>query len=254
MNLSVFAGARYFPEGLRLIFRPELRLFVVLPVVASVLVFAGGFYVLLGRFEELLASLTPRLPDFLFWLEYFLWPLMFGLLLLIIFFTFTLCATFVAAPFNGLLAEKVAELVQGHRQQPSSAGFYRELLAIAPQTFQREWQKLAYFVPRGLGLLVLSFIPGLNLLAAPLWLVFGAWMMAVQYLDYPADNQGVAWNDMLAWIRQRRWSSLGFGGMVQGALWIPGFNLLVMPAAIAGATLFWLDARQERDIAIKHVN
>ena len=25
-------------------------------------------------------------------------------------------------------------------------------------------------------------------IAAPLWLVFGIWMMAIQYIDYPADN------------------------------------------------------------------
>ncbi len=51
---------------------------------------------------------------------------------------------------------------------------------------------------------MLSLIPGLNLLAAPLWLLFGVWMMAVQYIDYPADNHKMGWDGMLAWLRAKR--------------------------------------------------
>jgi CysZ protein len=49
---------------------------------------------------------------------------------------------------------------------------------------------------------------------------------------------------MLAWLRQKRWQSLGFGGVTYLALLIPGVNVLMMPAAVAGATLFWV---RERD-------
>ncbi|MBP2261259.1 uncharacterized protein involved in cysteine biosynthesis [Pseudomonas sp. BP8] len=41
-------------------------------------------------------------------------------------------------------------------------------------------------MPRALALLILSFIPVVNVIAAPLWLIFGVWMMAIQYIDYPA--------------------------------------------------------------------
>jgi CysZ protein len=85
----------------------------------------------------------------------------------------------------------------------------------------------------------------LNLLAVLLWILFGIWMMAVQYIDYPADNNKLGWNEMLAWLREKRWQSLGFGGTVYLALLVPFFNILVMPAAVAGATLFWV---RERDV------
>ncbi|MCY1176031.1 Sulfate transporter CysZ [compost metagenome] len=114
---------------------------------------------------------------------------------------------------------------------------------MIPRTLGRELRKLAYFLPRALGLLVLSLIPGVNLVAAPLWLLFGVWMMAVQYIDYPADNHKLGWNEMLAWLREKRWQSLGFGGITYLALMIPVVNVLMMPAAVAGATLFWVRER-----------
>ena len=60
------------------------------------------------------------------------------------------------------------------------------------------------------------------------------------YIDYPADNNKMSWQDMLAWLRQKRWQSLGFGGITYLALMIPLVNVLMMPAAVAGATLFWV--------------
>ena len=79
-----------------------------------------------------------------------------------------------------------------------------------------------------------------NIIAAPLWLLFGIWMMAVQYIDYPADNNRMSWAEMMVWLRQRRWKSLSFGAVTYAALLVPGLNLLIMPAAVAGATLFWV--------------
>jgi CysZ protein len=40
---------------------------------------------------------------------------------------------------------------------------------------------------------------------------------------------------MLAWLRQKRWQSMSFGGSVYLVL-LPVVNLLMMP----GATLFWV--------------
>ena len=158
-----------------------------------------------------------------------------------VFFTFTLVANIIAAPFNGFLAEKVEVVVRGEDTFPAFS--WGELAAMVPRTFSREMRKLGYFLPRAIGLFVLSLIPVVNVVAAPLWLIFGVWMMAIQYIDYPADNNKMSWQDMLAWLRQKRWQSLGFGGITYLALMIPGVNVLMMPAAVAGATLFWVRER-----------
>jgi CysZ protein len=64
-----------------------------------------------------------------------------------------------------------------------------------------------------------------------------------QYIDYPADNHKLGWNEMLGWLREKRWQSMSFGGIVYLVLLIPVVNILMMPAAVAGATLFWVRER-----------
>lgn len=238
MPIPLLSGPSHLGEGLRLILRPGLRLFVLLPLLINLLLFVALIALATRQFGGWVESLMPSLPAWLSFLEYLLWPLFVALVLLIMFFSFTLLANLIAAPFNGFLAEKVESVVRGHDSAPPF--HWSELLAMIPRTLGRELRKLAYFLPRALGLLALSLIPGLNLLAAPLWLLFGAWMMAVQYIDYPADNHKMSWDGMLAWLREKRWQSLGFGGATYAALLVPGLNVLLMPAAVAGATVFWV--------------
>jgi len=238
MPIAALSGPQYLREGLKLILSPGLRLFVILPLTVNLLLFGGLIYLALRQFDGWVDAFMPSLPDWLAFLQYILWPLFVVLVVLIVFLTFTLLANIIAAPFNGFLAEKVETVARGEDNSPPFS--WAELFAMLPRTLGREARKLGYFAPRALALLVLSFIPVVNLVAAPLWLLFGIWMMAVQYIDYPADNNRMSWAEMMVWLRQRRWKSLSFGAVTYAALLVPGLNLLIMPAAVAGATLFWV--------------
>lgn len=238
MPIAALSGPQYLREGLRMVLSPGLRLFVILPVAVNLLLFGGLIYLALRQFDGWVDAFMPSLPDWLAFLQYVLWPLFVVLVVLIVFFTFTMLANIIAAPFNGFLAEKVETVARGVDSSPPFS--WAELIAMLPRTLGREARKLGYFAPRALALLVLSFIPVVNLVAAPLWLLFGIWMMAVQYIDYPADNNKMSWAEMMVWLRQRRWKSLSFGAITYAALLVPGLNLLIMPAAVAGATLFWV--------------
>ncbi|MEG0820016.1 MAG: hypothetical protein RSG56_11275, partial [Brevundimonas sp.] len=44
-----------------------------------------------------------------------------------------------------------------------------ELTAMVPRTLGREARKLGYFLPRAIALFILSLIPVVNIVAAPLW-------------------------------------------------------------------------------------
>jgi CysZ protein len=76
-----------------------------------------------------------------------------------------------------------------------------------------------------------------------IYVAFRRCLTLFQYIDYPADNHKLGWNEMLAWLRQKRWQSMSFGGIVYLVLLIPVVNILMMPAAVAGATLFWVRER-----------
>lgn len=241
MPAPALTGPQYLREGLKLVLSPGLRLFVLLPLSINVVLFCGLIYLAVHQFELWVDTFMPTLPHWLSFLSYILWPLFVVLVLLIVFFTFTVVANIIAAPFNGFLSEKVEAVVRGVDDSPDFS--WAELVAMVPRTLAREARKLGYMLPRMLGLFILSFIPVANIIAAPLWLLFGVWMMAIQYIDYPADNHKLGWNEMLGWLKSKRWQSLSFGGIVYVALLIPVVNLLMMPAAVAGATLFWVRER-----------
>ncbi len=96
-------------------------------------------------------------------------------------------------------------------------------------------------VPRFLLVFILTFIPVINLAAPLLWFLFGAWMMAIQYCDYPMDNNKVSFAGLRDNLKSRRMSSLGFGALVSLGMLVPVLNLLIMPAAVVGATIFWVE-------------
>lgn len=239
MPLKALSGPEYLSAGFKMINQPGLRRFVILPLSINLMVFSGLVYVAFHSFNHWVERLMPDLPNWLSFLNYLLWPLFVVLVALMVFFTFTTLANLIASPFNSFLAEKVEIVARG--QDPFPPFSWAELAAIAPRSLWRELRKLSYFLPRALGLLILSLIPSVNLIAAPLWLLFNIWMMAIQYLDYPADNNKLSWPETLHWLQQRRWSSLSFGGITYLAVMVPVFNLIAMPAAIAGATLMWVD-------------
>ena len=234
--MSLYSGASCLVSGLQLILRPELRRFVMFPLLINLLLFIGLIVLCSHYFEIWLNALLPSLPYWLGWLNFILWPIFIALLGMMLFFGFSVVCTLIAAPFNGLLAERTELLLRNSVASTPQPG----LLELIPRSLGRELRKLGYLLPRAIGLLVLSFIPGLNLIAAPLWLLLGVWMMAVQYIDYPADNNLYSWDNMLDWLRQRRASSLGFGVAAYAALLLPGLNILLMPAAVCGATALWV--------------
>ena len=110
MQGNPFAGAGYLLQGLGLILKPRLRRFVLVPLAVNVILFGGLIWYGAGQFEALLDWLLPDWLDFLSWL---LWPLFALTVLLVAFYGFTLVANLIAAPFNGLLAEKVEAYLGG---------------------------------------------------------------------------------------------------------------------------------------------
>lgn len=241
--LAPMRGPDYLREGWQRIRQPGLRRFVVIPLILNLGVFVTLISWGAQQFNNLMAQLMPSLPDWLGFIEWLLWPLFALVVLIVLFFGFSVVANLIASPFYGFLAEKVAEQERGLVSPPTR---YRDILLVIPRSLGRELRKIGYYLPRLAGLLILTLIPVVNLVASPLLLLFGVWMMAVQYVDYQADNDQVSFIDMLRWMRGRRTLSLSFGLPVYVGMLIPLVNLLVMPSAVAGSTLLWIRERPRR--------
>jgi CysZ protein len=151
----------------------------------------------------------------------------------------TLAVLLLTSPFHALLSERVEELVTGE-PIPSSDSFGRALLEV-PRAFLREVRKLLAYLPVALGMLLLTIIPVLNAFAPLGWFLLGAWMMSLQFMDYPMDNHRLPFREVREACAAKRASTIGFGGTVAFFTGIPLVNLIVIPAAVIGATLLWCD-------------
>lgn len=234
-----FAGIGYFFQGLRLIIQPGLRRYVIIPLLINFSLFAGLIWFGSSQFEVFLQWLMPELPEWLQWSEWLLWAVFVVAALLILFYVFSLLANVVASPFNGLLAEAVERHLTGEPQDAD--GGWKKMLSELVPTIIDELRKLLYLVVWSLPFLLLFLIPVVNLAAPFIWLIFSAWMLAVEYVDYPMGNHGLRSDEQKQRLGGKRLMSLGFGGAVTLATMTPILNFVVMPAAVAGATAMWVE-------------
>lgn len=233
------AGLACLAEGFRLIRQPGLRAFVVIPLLINLLLFIAMIWWLGQVFAGMVAAAMAWLPDWA-WLQsldWLFWLLYGGVALLLVAYGFVVLANLVGSPFYGFLAERVEARLTG--VEPPSTGWVA-LLRDVPRILWREVQKILYYLPRALILLLIGLIPVVNLLAALLWLLFNGWMMALQYVDYPADNHKLPFRTLRQRLAQRRLSAFGFGLPVALLAMVPVVNLVVVPAAVCGATVYWV--------------
>ncbi len=230
-------GAGYALTGLRWLPKSGLRRFVALPLLINTVLFGAGVWWAYRQFAELDQLLQGWLPTWLSWLHWLIWPLFALTVLIGVFYGFSVVANLLAAPFNGLLAERVAQLARAaDAPQPAAGPTWKELV-LTPLA---EVKKLLYFIGWAIPLLLLSFIPAANIAAPILWTLVSAWMLALEYADYPLGNRGLSFRDQRRLLRQHWPLTLGFGCVILLLTLIPIVNFLAMPAAVIGATLMWL--------------
>lgn len=239
MKGNMFRGFSYLFLGFKLILQPGFRLFLLIPLLVNTVLFVLLILWAKSLFSGWMASLLSWIPEWLAFLEWLFWGVYFIVILMTLFYGFIAAANLLAAPFYGYLAELAEKRLSG---KDSSVEFsWKELLQLIPKTVSREVQKILYYLPRVVALLVLGLIPGLNAFVAVAWLGFSAWMMAIQYVDYPADNNNLSFNEMRQYLADRRLTGFGFGLIIFGATLLPVLNFLALPAAVAGAVFFWVE-------------
>ncbi|KGJ96082.1 sulfate transporter CysZ [Colwellia psychrerythraea] len=235
------SGASYFFKGFSLVRQKGIRRFVLIPLTINVLLFSFAFYYAYLEINSYMESIMAWLPSWLDWLSVILWPLAVVTILVIFSFIFSTVANWLAAPFNGLLSEKVEAILNG-QQAPKGEMF--DIVKDIPRTLNREWQKLRYYLPRAIGFFIILWL--LPIFGQIIWFLFIAWMMAIQYKDYPFDNHKIPFTQMKDVLKNNQGVSYSFGITVALFSMIPIVNLVVMPVAICGATALWVDYYQDK--------
>jgi len=236
-------GAASVFRGAALAARPGVRHYAYIPLAINVLVFAGLIWLSGALFdammEQYLGGLTGIWGSLLRWI---LWAVFSAAMLVATFFTFTLVANLVGAPFNEALSAAVADHLA--TRDGAAAASWGDILAAFPSAIGQELNKWVYFarwlVPAGL----LFFVPVVQVIAPLIWGALAAWFVGLEYAEYPAARDRLDFKALRERARPRRALLWGFGGTVSVLALIPGVNLVLMPVAVAGATVLWVEHLQ----------
>jgi len=229
-------GSNTLARGFNLIRRPGIRRYVIMPLLINICLFSALIWFGYAQFAPLVEWAMSWVPEFLDFLKWIIWLFITLMTAIIVFFTFTPIANIIAAPFNALMAEKIEEIMTG-RDINSNLSF----MALVTSSIGSQLRKLVYILLWSVGLLLISLIPVVNFISPILWVVFGSWLLSLEYLDYPMGNHDLTFSRQKKILAERRGLSLGFGGMVMILTSIPVVNFFVMPIAVAGATAMWVD-------------
>ena len=214
-------------KGSPLLWHKKLRKYVLVPILVNLILFSSMLY--LG-YNYVGVLITQFIPGWLQWLDWLIYPLFFISFFVAGFFTFTLIANLIASPFYGGLAAKTLHILNGQtgeiQEQP--------LLSVLGS----ELKRMGYLISRVIPIVIISIIPGVNIIAPVLWGLFGAWGISMEYFAYPLENEGVSFSEQRQALKSIRVGALSFGAMILFALMIPVLNIFIPPIAVISATIY----------------
>lgn len=175
-----------------------------------------------------------------------LWVVGSAMVLLLFLLTFTTVGAIIAGPFNELLSERV-EQMQGGSLPQEPGGIWQQ----ARKSARSAWESIKHvgIYLSGFAILLLwNLLPGIGALMytilATLWTLL---FLALEFGDYYFARHWVLFRTRWRKLWGHLWASLGFGAGCALLLMIPLLNLFLMPGAVAGGTLLWMELEPPED-------
>ncbi len=226
-------GAGFLLQGIRL-WRTRTRLMAlgIVPAVIAMILLTAAFIGLVLVLDDLIAWATPFANDWAdaarstFRTVVFIGVLAGAVMLSIV--TFTGLTLAVGDPFYEKIWKQV-EISLGGEIPERGVGWIRGALDGL------------VLVAMGLATAVIVFVIGLlpvigAIIGATLGLIVSGRLLAGELVSRPLEARGMDRAARADLMRQHRGAMLGFGVCVQACFLVPFGGILVMPAAVAGAT------------------
>lgn len=242
------SGLTYPLRGMRFVFRthPGLARYWIVPVVITFVAFVALVTLLLRHHTGLAASVwqPPTTDGSIGWVMTVL-HIVFDWLLAIVVFALggvgiLLASSVVAAPFNDALSAAV-ERLEG--TLTTNATTLTDFARDIARSVALELAKLVLLAAVMLPLFALNL--AMPVVGGPLIAIVGPLIsvsyIAIDYTDWPAARRGVGLGGRVLLFRRHTRPLIGFGVAAWALLLVPGLNLLLMPACVAGGTLLYLD-------------
>jgi CysZ protein len=231
-------GFRMLGRGLALYGRsPRLVLFGVLPALITFVLLAGAFVLLLYFIGDVARTVTWFAGD---------WPVaarnlirvlagvaVVGVSALLFVVGFTAITLAIGDPFYEKISEEVDERCGG-LANPAELPWWRELLRGLGESARL----VAFSAVVGVALFLAGLLPAVGQTVVPvIGALVGGWALALELTGVAFARRGMRLRDRRRVLRQHRPLALGFGVAVFVCFLIPLGAVLVMPGAVAGATL-----------------
>lgn len=231
-------GAGLLGRGLGLVLRnPKLLGLGLIPAVISGFLYATALFFLIDYLPQLSRSVTWFADGWSEWVRDLVQVLggigLLGVAVLLGVLTFTAVTLLIGDPFY----ERISELVEdrfGGVPDEVEVGFWPSLRRSLIDSLRLIGLSILIGVP----LFLFGFVPVVGQTVVPvLGGAVGGWLLAVELTGVPFQRRGQRLRHRRAVLGANRPLALGFGVAVFCCFLIPLGAILLMPAAIAGATL-----------------
>ncbi|MEU3077229.1 EI24 domain-containing protein [Streptomyces laurentii] len=239
---DIGAGFGYLLQGQKWVFGHGRWFgFGLLPGLVTFVLYAGAFVGLFYGADDLTAWATPFADD---WgspwqglLRGTLTFLVFGLGLFLAVITFTAVTLLIGQPFYESLSEAV-DRAEGGEAPESGRPLWQELWVSARDSL-RVLVRVALY---GVLLFAAGFIPVVGQTVVPaLGFCVSGFFLTEELTAVALQRRDVDFKERLGLLRGRRTLALGFGVPLTLFFLVPFIAVLLMPGAVAGATLMARD-------------
>jgi CysZ protein len=232
-----FAGAGLLLRGIGLVTRtPRLLLLGLIPGVIAFAVVLTALGTLLYFSQHIAALLTWFAADWSTGVRDAIRVLVVvavvaGAVVLAV-FTFTALTLTIGDPFYEAISKRVDDRFGGAPE--TEAPWHRTIVWNLADSLRL----LLLSLSTSLGMLVLGFLPVVGQTVVPvIGALIGGWLLALEISGVPFNRRGMRLRDRRRLLGANRALSLGFGVPVFLVSLVPFVAVLVMPGAVAGATL-----------------
>jgi len=231
-------GVRMLGRGFGMYARsPRMLLLGLIPAVISLLVVLAGFVVLVVYLEELAGVLTwfadgwPAGDRRLIRIAAQVAIVLAAVLLAVL--SYTALTLIIGDPFYEVISRRVEERAGG-APAGSAVPWHRSLRRNLVDSLRLLLLSVSVSIP----LFFCAFIPVLGQTVVPaIGALVGGWFLAVELTGIPFNARGMRLRDRRRILRANRALALGFGVPVYLMMLVPFLGVLVVPAAVAAATL-----------------
>jgi CysZ protein len=217
------------------------------PLIISFGLVIAGYFLIYQLF-------TAFVPDF--GISAWYWQILYYLLVAAVtvasfvatFFLFVIIGTTIGAPFNDLLSEKVEQLEMGVsiEQRFSVIQLIKDIGRGLGHTFKILG---VYVAGQLIGLIFLFTIPILGqFIYTVLTLGVASFILSMEFMSYSMDRRRMTFTEKKRFFSSHPRSCLGFGLGASLIASMPLVNLFVIPAAVAGGTILFLELSPEHEM------